>query len=501
MIVNYEWKNSKVLVSYIDKKGRLKFKNYPMPNPMNWEVTTEDDIAKSDKLRTWDRKPVKQVLTRYPSRYSLYEFFHDLPKEEKDDIFAYNEPRVTFCDIEVEITQGFPEAHLADNKVTAICLIQGDKILLLGIKELSDNKITKMEKDINKYFEDFNTKYKIKWVFYDTEKEMLSELFNDIIPSMPVITGWNFVKYDWVYLVTRARKLGINPEIASPTGKLVKPWRKQDADKDYKPIYEELPDHRVIVDYMDVYKKWDYSVTIKESDRLDYVAEQMLGVKKLEFDGSLKELYHDNYYEYMLYNCIDTALVQLIHNKSRLFDIMLSISNVANIEILKAMSAVRVTEGIFFKPYYDNGIIMCKESKQQYVIGNADEDDEEDEAEKILKGGYVKYPSVGIFMWIVVFDFSSLYPTTMRQFNIGPEVFKGIKISDTESLLNGLKMQLHPKDIVLNNGAVFSHEEGITTQKLTSIFGDRRENQSIGLDYKNQEVLLQHYLQRRKGIS
>lgn len=497
MIVDYEWNNGKLLVSYVDEKGKIKFKNYPFQNPHKWVVTNDNDPQKDHFLKTWDRKPVKKVRSRFPDRYSIYEYFHDLPENERNDIFAYNEPNITFCDIEVEITQGFPEAHLAENKVTAISLINKDKILLLGIKDLTDREISKMEKDVNEYFKEHNTNYKIMWEFYRNEEDMLRDLFQEIIPSLPVITGWNFVKYDWVYLVTRARKLGLNPEVSSPTGKLVKPWRKQDSEKDFKPIYEELPKHRVIVDYMDLYDKWDRSVQIRESSKLDYVAEQMLSVKKLEFEGSLKTLYEDNYYDYMLYNCIDTVLVQLIHYKSRLFDIMLAISNIGNIEILQAPSAIRVTEGLFFKDYYDDGIIMCKQNTQQYEMD--EDDDAEEEAEKLLKGGYVKFPTVGIYMWISVFDYSSLYPTTMRQYNIGPETYKGMKINDNETILNGIKLNIdHEIDIITDGGAIFSGEIGVTNKRITALFAERKSNKNESLDYIKQASLIKHYIRQNK---
>jgi DNA polymerase elongation subunit (family B) len=83
--------------------------------------------------------------------------------------------------------------------------------------------------DVNNHFAKFNTNYKIKWHYCETEYELMTILFNDLIPKMPIITGWNFIKYDWVYFVTRARKLGINPEVASPSGKLEKPWSKNDS--------------------------------------------------------------------------------------------------------------------------------------------------------------------------------------------------------------------------------------------------------------------------------
>lgn len=496
MIVNYEYLNSKLLLSYIDQKGNMKFKNYDWYNPLQWTICSDTDISRSDKYHSWDNKPVKLEATRYPNRYTIYEFLNKLDEAEKAEIFTYHEPKLFFCDIEVEITEGFPEAHVAENKVTSLCFIHENKILLMGIKDVESGWVEKMEKDINKYFEKFGTKYEIEWYFCQTEYEMLSIFFNDLVKKMPVLTGWNFIDYDWVYLVTRARKLGINPDVASPTGKLVKPWKKN-TGKDYKPTFEELPKHRLILDYMAIFDKWDTSIKIKESNSLDFISSKILGVKKLEYDGNLKQLYERDYYSYLLYNCIDTALVQLIHYQQRTFDIMLSISNLAKIPIEDSPSAIRVTEGIFFEKFYDKGIVMVKQKNGIFTSTEDEDIDQEDE----LSGGYVKFPSVGLKLWISVFDFASLYPTTMRQFNIAPESFKGIKISDTHSLLNGVKYKLEPDDIILLNGAVFKNEESETKKLLTNIFKDRKTNKNLGLDYKKQEQLVKKYLENRKNAA
>jgi hypothetical protein len=67
-----------------------------------------------------------------------------------------------FCDIEVEITDGFPEAHLANNIVTAICIIFNNKVLLYGVKDIPLDWVDKMESDMNKHFEKFEKNYKIQ---------------------------------------------------------------------------------------------------------------------------------------------------------------------------------------------------------------------------------------------------------------------------------------------------------------------------------------------------
>ncbi len=489
MIVNYEYLNGKLIVSYINSKGNLEFKNYNWQNPLEWKVCSDRDIQKSDTFHTWDNKPVKLESTRYPSRYAIYEFLMKLPDAEKEAIFTYQEPKLFFCDIEVEITDGFPEAHIANNKVTAMCFIVKNKILLLGIKECPADWAQKIERDMNEYFKAYNTDYKVEWICYETEYDMLSYFFNDLLQKIPVLTGWNFVGYDWVYLVTRARKLGINPNVASPTGKLIKPWKKNANEQ--KPSFEELPKHRFILDYMDIFDKWDTSIKIKESNALDFVSGKILGVKKLEYEGTLKSLYEADYYKYLLYNCVDTALVQLIHNKQRTFDIMLAISQLAKIPIEDSPSAIRVTEGIFFTNFYKNGIVMCK---QKHAVLS---DDAEVESDDDFGGGYVKFPAVGLKRWLTVFDFASLYPTTMRQFNIAPESFRGMKINDTQALLNGVKYELQPNDIILLNGAVFKNEESETKRILTSIFGDRKKNKNLGLDFKKEEQLLKNYFKER----
>lgn len=491
MIINQEYLNGRLIVSYIDDKGNLKMKNYPWANPTQWAVCSNTDPQKSDFYRTWDNKPVKLVSCRFPNRYSIADFLNKLPQQEKDEIFAYHEPKMFFCDIEVEITDGFPEAHIAENKITAICLVHGDTVLLMGIKKLEhDSWVDKLTKDINNYFKKYETKYKVKWVYYESEKEMIEDFFNELVPKMPVLTGWNFVNYDWVYFVTRARKLGINPNVASPTGKLIKPWKKNQNNE--KPTYEELPKHRLVFDYMDIFDKWDTSIKIKESNRLDFIAKKVLGLPKLDYEGTLKDLYTKDYYKYLLYNCIDTLLVQQIHIKQRTFDIMLAISNLASIEMEHSVSAIRVTEGIFFKPYKEIGIVMVKQ--QQAGMFNQDDTEEEEDEDR---GGYVKHPSAGLKSWVTVFDFASLYPTTMRQFNIGPESFKGIRINETEALLNGQINTIEENDIVLLNGAVFKNGNSETKKMITTMFSDRKKNKNIGLDHKKQVQLLKDYCTAR----
>ena len=89
--------------------------------------------------------------------------------------------------------------------------------------------------------------------------------------------GWNFLGFDWKYIYNRCKKIGINPAMASPTKKV------QGNDN--------IPVHVGIIDYLDVYRRWDRTVQIKENNTLDFVGGAVLGVSKLKYEGTLQELY------------------------------------------------------------------------------------------------------------------------------------------------------------------------------------------------------------------
>jgi hypothetical protein len=64
----------------------------------------------------------------------------------------------------------------------------------------------RIRSNTNKYFEKFGSDYKFKYVKYDDEFDMLYAS-SKMIPKMPILTGWNFLNYDWAFLVNRSRKL------------------------------------------------------------------------------------------------------------------------------------------------------------------------------------------------------------------------------------------------------------------------------------------------------
>lgn len=481
MIVDYEFKNKKLLVSYVSDGGWIKMKYYDWPNPSKYIVCDDDDKDKDGRFVTWDGNAVKKIYTRFPDRYSVYDFLDELPQEEKDILFKYVEAEIFFVDIENEITDKKPQPHLAEGMIQSISIVSKNKVLVMGLDELSPEQEKSIKEDINNYFIKFNTIYDFKFIRYRNEYEMLLNFFEKYVPKMPVITGWNFTEYDWVYLVNRARKIGVDPSSASNTRLLRPPFKRDNKSGKEKESYCELPAHRIIVDYMELYDKWNSTIKVKESSSLDFVSDGILGIKKINYEGTLKTLAKSDYKKFIFYNAVDSILVQKIHEKTKWIDILYGISTLSRIKILDAYSTLPVTEGILRKKLKEEkNVILCRLERSL--------PDDISNAERSVKGGWVKDPIKGMASWTACYDFASLYPTCMRMFNISADSYKGI-LSPTKdfAIFNGHKVELEPTDIKLLNNTVFKNETGIVNQVMTNIYGDRKRYK--GYMMKNHDEL------------
>lgn len=340
----------------------------------------------------------------------------------------------------------------------------------MGLDALSSEQEKSIKEDINNYFAKFNADYDFKFVRYKSEYDMLLNFFEKFVPKMPIITGWNFTEYDWVYLVNRARKIGVDPTSASPTKILKAPFKRDNKSGKQRESFCELPGHRIVVDYQELYEKWNTIIKVKEASSLDFVSDGILGVKKINYEGTLKTLASTDYKKFIFYNAVDSILVQKIHETTKWVDILYGIATLSRIKILDAYSTLPVTEGILRRKLKEEkNVILCKLEKSlpDTVI---------ESLEKAVKGGWVKDPVKGMAMWVACYDFASLYPTCMRMFNISADSYKGVLSPSKEfAVFNGHRVELEPTDIKLLNDTVFKNETGIVNQVMTDIYADRRK--------------------------
>jgi DNA polymerase elongation subunit (family B) len=501
MLIDYQYlpNKKKLIVSYIGKTGSILLKHFDMDQPYTYEVCDHNDPDKEEDKKSWDGHFIKKIPTSYPDRYFVYEFLDHLSEKDKKEIFEYQEPKIYFIDIETEIlsigdplVDGFPEAKDqydndgnlikkgASSRVLSISIVWDDKIVLMGLEDMSDEIKKRIEDNTNEYFKKDGVKYNLKYVKYEDEFTLLQVFFEDMIPKMPVLTGWNFLNYDWVYLINRAKKISkfyngreikININKTSLTSKLIKIF-----GTDY-----EVPQHRLIFDYMQLYEILDTSIKVKESSSLDFVSNKLVGVEKIKYTGSLQRLYEDDFETFMYYNAVDSVLVQKIHQKKNYISIIWAISELSRIRIVDVVSQINgalgslaITEGVLRERFREwDGTVLFKDKNKN-------------SSAKGIAGGWVKDPIVGMNKWCVTYDFASLYPITEIQFFLSPENYIGLVDSkDNTRTENGILIdkKIH---VVCNNGTVFLKRISPTIQMLIDVYKDRKVNKKIMMKKKDE---------------
>lgn len=465
--------NIKLNVSYIDKNSNIKFFEFLVPKDdhFEWVKCSENDRFKDNNFKFFlDSSPVKKKQVNYLNKYRIIEVMEGLNDDVKNLIFHNHEPRVFFCDIENDkdpVTKAWPKPENATGKVTAISLVDSINrhVHLLGLKKISITEQNQMGKDVIAHLssiEDFSDNdIKIEFHFYDDEADMLYAFWSKFMKNIYFITGWNFIGYDWPYLLDRSKKL------------LLDPYSLMGAKK----LWDGSPMHKVVVDYLDLYKKFDFKI-IKENFTLDYTASQVLnGVKKVSYNGTLDQLYESNPYKYFLYNIIDAYLVKLIEDVLGMLSLYVSIGNSTKAEMNTLLATIAPVESIITRYYFEENLVIIP-SKPAHDVDLA------------YEGGYVYEPVPGMYRWVLGMDFSSLYPTVQQQFNISPETFRGINF----------EREILETEIRLPNGAIFDNsKDSIFRKYLRDYYKKRKDSKNTEFAIIKELEQLKHIL-KEKGI-
>ena len=454
MLLDIEQRDKEIMVSYYNPAGEVAFKRYPIPQYQNWAVCDAKERDLSTKVKNWDGRSVKLQNSRQFNKFSLVYFMDSLPEKDKEEIYAYNMPKTYFVDIETEIVDGFPKPEEAKSRILTFSIITPErKAIVLGLEDLTSEQITKIEKDTNAHLKNYDQDWEFSYHKFDNEYNMLYTFLHKFLPKFPMMTGWNFINYDWQYIVNRCKRLQIDLTDVAITGSLDR--------NDSRPL------HMGILDYMQLYDKYDRSVAVKESNSLDFVSGAVLDVSKIKYTGSLTDLYNNDFTKYVFYNVIDSCLVYYIDKQLRSMEVLLTLATITRMPLYKASSPVAITESLLARKLAETN------KKIGVEYGKADS-----LKEGKFEGAFVKQPIVGYYSGVSAFDFASLYPSIMRQFNISPESYVE-QIPQTD-------INERRKDgsvIVCENGVVFKKEDSILKKILSDLYAQRKDYKKTSYSY------------------
>lgn len=246
-------------------------------------------------------------------------------------------------------------------------------------------------------------------ILFETEAEMLDTFLN-LIEDADVLSGWNSEGYDIPYTVNRITKV-----LSKEDTRRLCLWGQFPKKREYEKFGKAAVTYdlvgRVHLDSLELYRKYTYEE--RHSYRLDAIGEMEIGENKTVYEGTLDELYNNDFRTFIVYNRQDTALLDKLDKKLKFIDLANSIAHENTVMLQTTMGAVAVTEQAIINEAHSQGLIVPSRAKDV------------DRTETQAAGAYVAYPKKGLHEWIGSMDVNSLYPSAIRALNMGPETIVG----------------------------------------------------------------------------
>jgi DNA polymerase elongation subunit (family B) len=310
---------------------------------------------------------------------------------------------VAFFDIEVDFDpeRGYASPDDPFMKITAIAVhLQWlDTMICLAIPP----KTLTMEEAKEQVKEFPNTH------LFISEAEMLDTFLN-LLEDVDVLSGWNSEGFDIPYTVNRVIKV-----LSKEDTRRFCLWDKFPKKREYEKFGKQAETYdligRVHVDSLELYRKYTYEE--RHSYRLDAIAEYELGETKTVYEGTLDQLYNNDFRKFIEYNRQDCALLDKLDKKLKFIDLASTVAHENTVLIQTTMGAVAVTEQAIINEAHHRGLIVPSRINRDDITDTQ------------AAGAYVAYPKKGLHDYIGSMDINSLYPSVIRALNMGPETIIG----------------------------------------------------------------------------
>ena len=245
-------------------------------------------------------------------------------------------------------------------------------------------------------------------MLFEKESEMI-DTFLTLIEDADILSGWNSEGYDIPYTVNRTSRV-----LSKDDTRRFCLWGQLPKKREYEK-YGKLSQTfdlvgRVHLDSLNLYRKYTYEE--RHTYRLDAIGEIEVGENKVAYEGTLDQLYNNDFRKFIEYNIQDTALLDKLDKKLRFIDLSNELAHSNTVLLQTTMGAVAVTEQA----------IVNEAHRRGFQVPNRPHRDEENTQ---AAGAYVAFPKKGLHKWIASMDLNSLYPSVIRALNMDPATVVG----------------------------------------------------------------------------
>jgi DNA polymerase elongation subunit (family B) len=358
--------------------------------------------------------PVSKFSTRNHKEYTRELKLHSNKRLWESDIKPVNRcleenylgkpaPKLqtAFFDIEVDFdpVRGFSRPEDPFNPITAISLYLDwmDRLITLVVPPRGMTWETAQE-----------TIARFDNCFLVEREEDLIKTFLDLIEDADILSGWNSEGFDIPYMVMRTKRI-----LSKDDTRRFCLWDQFPKERTFERFGAEHITFdligRVHMDYMQLYRKYTYEE--RHSYSLDAIGEYELDERKIQYEGTLDQLYNRDFAKFVDYNRQDTMLLAKLDKKLRFLDLANELAHDNTVLLPTTMGAVAVTEQAIINEAHQQGLI----------VQNRKSSDGDTQA----AGAYVAYPKRGMHEYIGAIDINSLYPSAIRALNMAPETIVG----------------------------------------------------------------------------
>ena len=370
---------------------------------------------KVKKVTHWSQEAEKQNLV----------FEHDVPIYTRVLIDKYYESdevsknhTILFFDIEVAKEGKYSTAKEALNTITSIAYYDSREqiyhCLLLDI----DNFVS--DKNIDG----------VELKRFSSEQELLIyfiQQWRKIDPT--IVTTWNGDSFDVPYLYNRlVNVLGQKWAAKLSPISIVEP---REYGRDFTVRIAGVNQ----MDYLKLYKTYTYNEEPRYT--LDAISKKELGRGKVEYEGSLDDLFKSDIHKFIQYNVTDVELLVAMNKKLDFIEIARGICHKGHVPYEDFTMSSRYLDGA--------SLVYCK--RNNIVASKGVQSIDKSTAE----GAFVKLPKPGLYQYIYDVDATSLYPSNIMSLNISPETLYGkIHNWSEEDWVKKSDKELHLETFVTN---------------------------------------------------
>ena len=368
------------------------------------------DSIKARKDYISDNKQVFDLVdVKSPEQEFLIELFWDVA-EEPD--FNQQPVRVHWLDIETEISDRFEYAYTARNRINMLTVYDSATKFFYtwALHKVPDNDLILDDRHV--VYDDFD----------NDEEALLKDYLDWHTKNYPdVIQGWNSYDYDSPYLLRRFENV-LGEDMAKRYSPFHKYWLKEEKELENpnNPNSKKIKATITGISHLDELLLYRDKFMVRTQADGGYGLNNVgimegLGTKQ-EYEGSLKDLYENNWGLFYKYNVQDVKLLVDIENKCKLINLSRQIAG----------GGCMNYEAIYTSISYVIGSLYCFAKKHMNGTIVPTYCDPDKIASGSYEGAFVFETDQGFFKdGIMVVDFNSLYPNTIRANNISPETYVG----------------------------------------------------------------------------